>query len=549
MKIKKNRFSIRPAAAALIGLLAMASCGHDDRLASESAGAPAPGELVPLGITTSLDAELTPNAQATTKAAVTSGSMGVYMYPNAVYNREYSYTAGAWTATSPILLGGENASVLAVYPRTTPSSTNGDKIMFPVFQAYSAANDIRYASSGTPASVSNVSPDVSLTLKHLYSRIKMKVDLSSGDTGSGTLNSITLEFYNKPSVGTDAANAKLSYAGVQISDGSLFAATSSTTTSYSQTIGKTLTGGTPNEDFDMLCSSFTGWLLGGGAATTTAITAVVITVKFDNVNYRTSILASTFLAGGLQAGKQYTVTLKLQRGVTVTAQSVTVEDWGTTSDAGSEDIYAEESDYYVVTGGTDPVTIGGIKWARSNLVQTGSGVTAPVSLAGAPLGAGSHWNWGMRDATRCTEFDMQYGADPWDSPTPGDDNQDPCRSLGTGWRLPTQTELGKLVDKAAPSGTKVKIGNTTGTIGTKGWCPELKCAVCMDNGQLLALPITGYRGNDSFVVIDDGGYYWSSTPVGTDRAGLLTLYEGALYATGSEERNYAGLSVRCVKDN
>lgn len=549
MKIKKNRFSIRPAAAALIGLLAMASCGHDDRLASESSGAPAPGERVPLGITTSLDAELTPNAQATTKAAVTSGSMGVYMYPNTIHNREYTYTAGAWTATgSPILLGGENASVLAVYPRTTPSSTNGDKVMFPVFQAYSAANDIRYASSGTPASVSNVSPDVSLTLKHLYSRIKMKVDLSSGDTGSGTLNSITLEFYNKPSGATDV-NAKLSYAGVQISDGSLFTATSSATTSYSQTISKTLTGGTPNEDFDMLCSSFTGWLLGGGAAATTAITAVVITVKFDNVNYRTSIPASTFLAGGLQAGKQYTVTLKLQRGVTVTAESVTVEDWGTTSDIGSEDIYGEESDYYVVTGGTDPVTIGGIKWARSNLVQTGSGVNAPVSLAGTPLDAGSHWNWGMRDAALYGASDFLTGTGSWESPDPGD-HQDPCRALGQGWRLPTNADFTLLLNKYVPKDTKVKIGGKEGTItGYTGWCPELKCVVIKDGYQLLALPITGYRGNDSFVVVNDDGYYWVSDAMGTDKAGSLSVFSSGIFVSNlGSDRNY-GQCIRCVQEN
>lgn len=332
MKIKSNRLGIWPAAAVLLLWLAAASCDNENGVFPVDGGSPAEEELVPLGIETSLDAEIAPSA----RAEVTSGSLGVYKYPDAVYNTEYAYVSGAWTATTPILVGQRMVSVTAVYPRETPLATAGDKVTFPAFREYSAANDLCYAFTGTPASVSNLNPNINLTLKHLYARIKVKVGLATGDTGSGMLNSVKLEFYNTKN-GTQG-NAKISTAGISISDGTLFAGTGTTATAYSQTIEETLTSGTTNDTFDMLGCSLDGWQLGGDASANEAVTAVVITVKFDGQLYQTKIPASTFVPGGLIAGKQYTVTLNLMSGVGVTAGTVTVNDWSTTSDAGSHDI-------------------------------------------------------------------------------------------------------------------------------------------------------------------------------------------------------------------
>lgn len=330
------RFGIRPAAGLLLLLwLAVASCGQDDVPASSASPLPPPTEeLVPLGIATSLDAGLAAEVKTHTRATtpVTSGDMNVITYrASSQIGKEYAYANGKWAALNndPILLGGEAVPVLGIYPQQNYLVGPDTRIVgFPAFRAYSAADDIRY---GFQSDVYNVYPDISLDLNHLYARIKMKVSFSDGDTGSGKLEKIKLAF------DTDlTAGQYIGTAGVNITDGTLSAGAAGTGGSYTlSNISHTLSASSPTyEGFDMLCCSFDGWKLNNGSPSNN-VTDVVITVTCDGVDYQVKIAASTFKSGGLLAGKQYTVTLKLLRGVEVIADKITVNDWSSTSDAGS----------------------------------------------------------------------------------------------------------------------------------------------------------------------------------------------------------------------
>lgn len=136
----------------------------------------------------------------------------------------------------------------------------------------------------------------------------------------------------------------------------------------------------------------------------------------------------------------------------------------TLAKGGSYRLTIHTGNYYVLTS-SNPILIGGAKWARTNLQQTGAGVTAPVSFVATPWDYGSYWNWGMRDATRRGEYDV-LNADIWSNSADGDEHQDPCRALpGSNWHVPTEDNMNKLLLWQAPKGTKVRINGTINTIG------------------------------------------------------------------------------------
>ena len=161
----------------------------------------------------------------------------------------------------------------------------------------------------------------------------MVVKLSDGDTGSAVLEAITLAFATDLSGGEYIGTAE-----INITDGALSAGITAVSNAYTLSgISHTLNATNPTYDrFDMLCCSFANWSLNNGISPN-HVTNVAITVTCDGVRYWALIPAGTFKPGGLLAGKQYTVTLKLQREVGVTANQITVNEWGSTNSAGSTD--------------------------------------------------------------------------------------------------------------------------------------------------------------------------------------------------------------------
>ena len=118
---------------------------------------------------------------------------------------------------------------------------------------------------------------------------------------------------------------------------------------------------------------------------------------------------------------------------------------------------------------------------------------------------------------------------------------DPCPEH---WRVPTRTELETLGTSANQTYVTKEWKTNFEVSGVNGW-------LCNDNssGSSLFLPVTGLRYanngtfNDSYTAY---GFYWSSTPNGTD-AYSLYFNSGNFGVAYYIRAN--GISVRCVKEN
>lgn len=210
---------------------------------------------------------------------------------------------------------------------------------------------------------------------------------------------------------------------------------------------------------------------------------------------------------------------------------------------------------YVLTS-TNPVTIAGIKWARTNLQQTGSGISAPVSLVSDPWDYGSRWVWGKRDAA---EIATVISDAPWTDASGS--SQDPCRAYGPGWRLPTSDEFKNLIAKKAPVNTRVKISNSVETVNDYGWVfmysvtDSPGASVYIDGGKVLLLPAAGYRDKpegNGLVNQRISGNYWSSNSAGSLSGDYLYFYASGIRVTNPEldivaNWGFYGHSLRCLQ--
>lgn len=117
--------------------------------------------------------------------------------------------------------------------------------------------------------------------------------------------------------------------------------------------------------------------------------------------------------------------------------------------------------------------------------------------------------------------------DKWEAENPTDvtstNGCDPCKALGNGWKLPSETEWETLVD--AEGFTNPATAFTSH----------------------LKLPASGYRVSSDGALSASGlrGYYWSSTPSST---GGKYLYVGTTLANPSAgAQRGQGASIRCMK--
>ena len=103
---------------------------------------------------------------------------------------------------------------------------------------------------------------------------------------------------------------------------------------------------------------------------------------------------------------------------------------------------------------------------------------------------------------------------------------------GGSWRTPTKDELSELSSNCSWTWTTLN--------GING------CNVTGPNGNSIFLPAAGYRNGSSLYYVGSGGYYWSSTPYGSDYAYYLGFDSSGQNMYGYNRSR--GQSVRLVAE-
>ena len=200
----------------------------------------------------------------------------------------------------------------------------------------------------------------------------------------------------------------------------------------------------------------------------------------------------------------------------------------------------------------ESVMINGIKWATRNVGAHGQFVANPEDFGG-------YYQWGRAGdgheqptsgTTTILSITDNPGHgnfilaedEPWDWRIPqnnalwnANENNpiktanDPCPN---GWRIPTRNELQSLIYATT------EWNNLNGVYGY----------YFVGDGELkLFLPAAGHRytSDGSFDDVGSFGYYWSSTPNGTNAYGLT--FGSGIFGKLNSFRTY-GFSVRCVSE-
>jgi uncharacterized protein (TIGR02145 family) len=194
----------------------------------------------------------------------------------------------------------------------------------------------------------------------------------------------------------------------------------------------------------------------------------------------------------------------------------------------------------------EPVKVGGVEWAQSNL-------NMPDNFAPTPDSPGFFYQWGQSTpwsntspltnmATEEVEPEWPTGytngaLTPWPAAT------DPCPK---GWRLPTNNEFKVLNDTAKVTATWVAAG-TAAPSGKTYAMNGYEFADLATPANVVFFPAVGRRSSTSGVlgVVNSVGNYWSGTPFSSPLASRLLLDASSIDPGGSSY-DY-GFSIRCVR--
>ncbi len=166
----------------------------------------------------------------------------------------------------------------------------------------------------------------------------------------------------------------------------------------------------------------------------------------------------------------------------------------------------------------------GLKWAACNV-----GANSPEEY-------GNYYAWG--ETTTKTDYSSgtstTYGKSIGD--ISGDSRYDAARrNWGGSWRMPTNAECQELKD------------NCTWTWTTQGGHNGYR-VTSKKNGNSIFLPAAGWYFGSSPLNQGEGGYYWSSTPYGSNAEGAYCLYFDSSDHDVDWGNRYRGHTVRPVCD-
>lgn len=162
------------------------------------------------------------------------------------------------------------------------------------------------------------------------------------------------------------------------------------------------------------------------------------------------------------------------------------------------------------------------RWDDGHQLRNSAVTPAPDENFPSGLAGSSSYIAGEREWWEELQAGDQWTASDINDVTPGR-GMDPCKAVGPGWQLPTQTDWEGIVDSE-------NINNPASAYSSN-----------------LKLPATGYRGssNGNFTFVGQRGYFWSSD---SSILGAKYLYVGTILANPSAGAPRGqGAAVRCVK--
>ena len=149
----------------------------------------------------------------------------------------------------------------------------------------------------------------------------------------------------------------------------------------------------------------------------------------------------------------------------------------------------------------------GTKWACCNLG------------ASTPEQRGDYYRWGETKPVKEGDTDATYPYKNVDigNNIAGTKYDAATANWGASWRMPTEDQIMELVDNCTYKWTMQN--------GQEG------VEVTGRNGGTIFLPASGYRNysSGSFSNIGSSGYYWSSSPWGTDQGEILYFHSSSWY--------------------
>lgn len=249
------------------------------------------------------------SSRATTP--ISSGSIGVFRTTanayTAQYNAKYTYKNGAWTADpNPVYVGGDNATLCACYPHGAATFDTNSFVCTLTAQKWTADKDLCYATTGGPA-VCNHTPEVSFTLTHAYSRIKLNIQRDAAHfTGNCKITNVNL----KNSTGNNFFSSRT----LDISKGTYGGSATPAGWNYNPNITAIAAGATNNTAYDVLVPPQS---VNGG---------LTITLKADGKDRAVTVPAGKFTSNELAAGQQYVIYL-LMTDTSIVVSGVSLADW------------------------------------------------------------------------------------------------------------------------------------------------------------------------------------------------------------------------------
>mgnify|MGYP003531106155 CR=1 FL=1 len=183
----------------------------------------------------------------------------------------------------------------------------------------------------------------------------------------------------------------------------------------------------------------------------------------------------------------------------------------------------------IATTATDPNSFGDLfQWGRwddghqsrnSEIASTAPNPNNPAGLTNDPKFYLSNPEW----------WDGALATDTWNASTPDDATDtngcDPCKALGQGWRLPTETDWEAVIEAE-------NITNTATAFQSN-----------------LKLTVAGTRSSNNISNAGVRGYYWSSTVSASNTSYAKYLYySNAIVNPGAGGFREQGSSIRCLRD-